>query len=315
MKTNRNIQPQPTSGNRRSSRPPVQPGQLAPTSGDEPLAGSEEASEANQAVEQPVNVFLAGASSITQQALDKVRELGTVRQLLAEAHDKFLEAGVPASTKDEPTGLAKEATEKAARAAHKLFLLQTSGAISKDEVSSILVDIWGAKPRKDGQVGKTPNGQGEAIRKRVTRAVDAFRFVQSGEPTAFFKGLDSDAVADIVDEVQQGELSIYSAYTYLADMKKGQSTRVPMAFDAKRIAAFAAKLAEPASIPVIAQSQALQAAYSTLRRVIDIQGVEVGKHLLAMQAAEAEITDDEEAFVADLEADNADAEAEAETVE
>lgn len=284
MKTNRNTQPQPTTGNRRSSRPAVQPNQLQPVSGDEtsdePLAGSQDEPQANQ----PVNVFLAGASSITQQALDKVRELGTVRQLLAQARDEFGKGDL----------VADEATETAARAAHKLFLLQTSGAISKDEVSSILVDIWGAKPRKDGQVGKTPNGQGEAIRKRVTRAVDAFRFVQSGEPTAFFKGLDSDAVADIVDEIQSGELSIYSAYNYLADMKKGQSTRVPMAFDAKRIAAFAAKLAEPASIPVIAQSQALQAAYSTLRRVIDIQGVEVGKHLLAMQAAEADENDGDE---------------------
>lgn len=312
MARNTNRQPQPTTGNRRN-QPSVQPGSkpLEPTAGsDEPLAPSIE----GQSDEQPFDAFKATGANITQQALDKVRLMGTVRQMLAEAHDIFAKAGVPDNSKAEPTGLVAEGQEKAAVAARRLYLACSAGVVSRDEISGLLVDIWGAKPRKDGQVGKTPNGQGEAIRKRIVRALAARDFITSGEGGAFFKGLDADAVADVVNDVDDGSLSIYSAYNYLAELKKGTSTRVPLAFDAKRLAALAAKMAEPSSAEIIAKSQPLLAAYSTLRRVLEVQGVEVGKQLKAMNAAqqEAEVA----AMSDEAEADEAEAvEAEAEAVE
>lgn len=193
-----------------------------------------------------------------KEAAEKLALLGSVRQRLAEAADAFREIG------EEAQG----ATEIAADAAFRLYQAQRDGLLSKEEVSAVLGDAFGYKPKQDGTPGKTPAGKGEDIRKRVVRLHAATRYANAGEADAFHKGMDTGAVASIVASMESGNLSIWSAYDSLGKLKaEGRETVAP-AFNPKAVAAMAEKLAANGAVDAIGENAALQAAHMALRDVL-----------------------------------------------
>lgn len=81
-----------------------------------------------------------------------------------------------------------------------------SGTSAK-EVSSLLIDIFGAVPKKDGKPGSTPLGKGQEIRKRIVRMVEAAPLYR-----AYLEGrevLDTDRPVWAVGADLEGVAAIY----------------------------------------------------------------------------------------------------------
>jgi hypothetical protein len=210
------------------------------------------------------NLFAKKAEEKAAEIAQKLTLMGSVRQRLAHAADLFREGG----DKD------KEATEIAAEAAKALYQARIGGVLSPDEVSGALGDVFGYKPKADGTPGKTPAGQGEAIRKRVVRAAQATDYVTGGDGGAFFTGLPEDEVSQVIREVENGTLSIYTAYDKFGEIKRGNATRVDPAFDPKRIGAIVEKLSEKGAAERLRASPSLITAYAALIDVLNVLGEE-----------------------------------------
>ncbi len=199
----------------------------------------------------------------SQRVADKLVIVGTVKQRLAEAADLF-KAGD--DKRDEATAIAD-------KAGVTLYQARTTGVINAEEISAMLGDVFGFKPKSDGSPGKTPMGQGEAIRKRVVRAVQADEYANDGTETAFFKGLNEDDVKSILVAVQKGEMSIYTAYDKFAELKRETAVRTNAAFDPKKIGAIYDTLAEDggkAAAEIFRRSPALVAVYAALVEALNI---------------------------------------------
>lgn len=208
------------------------------------------------------NIFAQAAIEMTQQVSDKLTVMGSVRQQLAEASDLY-NAG---------DDKAKEATEIADKAAVSLYQARTANTVSAEEVSAILGDIFGYKPKSDGSPGKTPAGQGEAIRKRVVRAVSADEFCQTGDGGRFFEGLPDDEIKSVLEAVSQGSMSIWTAYERFAEIKRDHATKTVFAFDPKRIAGLVESLSEDGAADILRASPSLVAAYGALIDILNIVG-------------------------------------------
>lgn len=206
----------------------------------------------------PMELVRAELSEVGQLRHQTQQE---ARQLAAEAADLMREGGEKA----------KEGKKLAAKVATLLFTARASNAMDAAQVSSILGDTFGWKatkgdkdvPRKGGdpEAGKTPFGEGEAIRKRVVRAVQAHEFVEGGEPSKFFDGLPKDKVGDILNRVTNNDLSIYSAYDALGDIKRDAASNLNPAFDPVKVAKFAEGLRQPKLAEAFNTNRALVEAY------------------------------------------------------
>jgi hypothetical protein len=229
------------------------------------------------------NVFNQTAMDISHQAAAKMQHMGEARQKLAEAKDL--------SSKGED--FAVEAQETAASAIALLYQARVNGEVSAEEVSSALGDTFGYKPKKDGSPGKTPAGLGEPIRKRIVRLSQAAQFATSedGSPedvSTFFKGMDKGDVAQVLNEVENKNLSPWRAYERFAEMKREASEkRVNPAFDAKRVASMAAALTEAGAVDNLISDPGLWAAYGTLINVLRVVG-EDDRLIAAYEASKAE---------------------------
>lgn len=206
------------------------------------------------------------ASDISAKAAAKVSLLSGAAQLLAEANDLY-QAG---------DDKAQEAQTVAGKAAVSLYKARASGLANATEVSEVLGNQFGFKVNKStGKPGKTPDGKGEEIRKRVVRLVDAKEYVLGGEPTAFFDGLDKDVIAEMVEAVETGGSSIYTIYDEMREYRKEQQddTRVDAPFNPKTVMAWATKMAEGGSAPLaqaIIGNPALAAAWAAVRETLTI---------------------------------------------
>jgi hypothetical protein len=219
---------------------------------------------------QRPNIFKDLGQATTQAARDKLELMGSVKQRLAEAYDLFKEGDDKAA----------EANLIADKAAFNLYQGRSGGILTKDEVSAVLGDIFGYKPvTKDGKEvpGKTPKGQGEAIRKRVVRAVSAEEYVRDGDGGTFFEGLPDDEISDVLDAVKEGQMSIWTAYEKFAEIKREHATRTDIAFDAKKIAAIVASLSNEGAADNFANNPTLVAAYGALIDVVNVIGEAVAE--------------------------------------
>jgi hypothetical protein len=236
---------------------------------------------------QTANAFNVEASERAKKVAEKMALFGEVRQRFAEAEDL---------AKKGEEGLA-EATKIADQQALKLYQLRVAGAATAMEVSGLLGDIFGYKEKKDGTPSKTPKPRGEAIRKRVVRAVQAYAFVHpetAEEVPAFFEAIPTDAqdstgrtVADIVEQLDNNNLSIWQAYDLFGDIKRTAATRVAIWADPKRIGQIVQGLSEQDSIAVIAENKDLRAAYGALLDVLNISGQAVAEYMAENKVAEA----------------------------
>jgi len=203
-----------------------------------------------------------------KEAEQKLTLLGTVRQQLAEVADAAREAEA-LQLQNAAGDTLNRTTELAAKAAIVLYQGQRDGTLSKDEVNAALLDAFGAKPKADGNPGKTPKGAGEAIRKRVVRMIDAHDYVANGNVSAFTKGLPKKEVEQLVSSVDSGGLSIWSAYDGLGKLRsKTKGETVHPAFDPKRVAALVEALGQDGAPNAIGDNAGLQAAHIALRDVL-----------------------------------------------
>lgn len=223
------------------------------------------------------DIFEQRRESLSERGALKHQSSSQARQLLAEAADLYREGG----------DKAKEGKKVADKAAVLLFTARSSNAMAADEISTILGDTFGWKPKGGGDepvkggdptASKTPFGQGEAIRKRVVRAVQAHEFVEGGEPSKFFDGLPKDKVADVLTRVRNNDLSIWSAYDTLGEIKRDAATKVHPAFDPKRVAQFVEALSEPGAAQHFVNNPALTDAYLAMRDML----TEVGREAAAL---------------------------------
>lgn len=213
------------------------------------------------------NIFEQEAVRIAEAAAAKHQQLSEARQKLAEAKD-YYQKGAEFST---------EAEQAASRAAVLLFEARHSGQVSADEVSGILGDQFGWKAKKDGTNSKTPAGAGEGIRKRIVRAVNAAAYVDgtTEKPDAFFEGLPEDEVAAVINDMRKPNgISIWQAYNNFADIKKGFNVRLPMAFDASKIAKLVEQLSEAGAGDKVRSNNSLRSAYGGLLRILAVIGTE-----------------------------------------
>jgi hypothetical protein len=205
---------------------------------------------------------------LSETGAAKHRILGETKQRLAEAADLFNLGGEKA----------REGKIIADKAAVSLYQARANGVLSADELSTLLGDTFGWKAKKgdkerpvkggDPDASKTPFGQGEAIRKRVVRAVQAYEYVHDVDASKFFDGLPVDTVADVLQRVETGSLSIWSAYDTMGEIKRDAATKINPAFDPVRVAKFVEALREPNAAQIFADSPSLQDAYLALHDMI-----------------------------------------------
>lgn len=209
------------------------------------------------------NIFSMAAAAVSEKVRLKSQLLSEVRQRLAEAADL--------STKGDSER--KQAEELANNQALRLYQARATGTISADELSGLLGDIFGFKPRRDGTPGKTPEGLGEVIRKRVVRCVGAHHYATGqADAGSFFDELPKAKVAEMVGRIDNGGLSIWQAYRNLSELRSQSVNRPPLAFDPKRIAAMVESLNETGAREKIMSNAALQTAYGALIDTLAIVG-------------------------------------------
>lgn len=219
---------------------------------------------------------------LTEAAQTKVQLIQHIQEKAEEAN-KLIEA-------DE----ANESTvgDIAVDIATTLYRGRTQGVLSPDEVSTLLGDNFGWKGKgdkagarvtaaePDKTRSKTPFGWGEAIRKRVVRAVGAHAFVTGNDAAAgaFFKGLEPETVEPILNGLNNGNRSIWTVYDDLAKAKNDATgTRPKLAFDPKRIAQITAMLGGdiPHSVEQMSKVRGLFEAYTALYRMLGVIGREM----------------------------------------
>jgi hypothetical protein len=213
------------------------------------------------------NLFAIAGATVSEKTARKLTVMQESRQKLAQAADLYAEGD----------GKAIEAAEVADSAALLLYQAHAEGLADKSEVSAILGDVFGFKPKADGKPGKTPNGQGEAIRKRVVRLATAADWVANGTSDRFFDGLPKDEIETIVAATEAGNMSIWTAYERFAEVKRENAIRTNAAFDPKRVAAFVESLSEEGAAAIIAANPALVTAYAALIDVLNAIGEEGAK--------------------------------------
>jgi hypothetical protein len=206
---------------------------------------------------------------MTEAARIKNTNLQAARQKLAEAADYAKEG----------EARAKEAAETAGQGAFLLFEARRAGAIDDGEVTGVLGDTFGFKPKKDGTDGRTPAGMGEQVRKRVVRAVNAWNYVNNNVSDKFFDGLPKDDVAAIINSMEpernkDGEIvkngtSPFTAFDLLTKLRQKNVSRTPAWFDANHIGKLVDGLAAPEAIDNIEGNDVLLAQYAALRRMIE----------------------------------------------
>lgn len=205
---------------------------------------------------------------------NKAQFMSDIRQKLAQVADEAEENGEQAA----------ETERLADMSATRLYQARISGMITSEEMSALLVDIFGAVPKQDGTPGKTPAGAGGTIRKRIVRAVQGYDFVNGGDGGRFFETMEKEQVAPVVLSIgrtktlehtdpETGQVtketvpdgpSIWHAYKLLGDIKSQNTVRLPFAFDAKKIIGLTDSLSEAGARDKLLNNPALLRAYAGL---------------------------------------------------
>jgi hypothetical protein len=230
-----------------------------------PQTASEAPVEENPAIRTNNDLFALVRATDGQSVQNKVAFMGDIRQKLAQVADEAKANGEQAA---ETEGLA-------ASAATRLFIARVNGVVTGDELTGLLGDTFGYKPKQDGTPGKTPAGVGEAIRKRIVRAVQGHDFVNGADGGRFFETMDPDEVAPVISSIgrtkknEKGEtvsdgISVWDAYKKLGDIKSQSTVRLPFAFDAKKILGLTEALSEAGARGKLLSNPSLLKAYAGL---------------------------------------------------
>lgn len=221
---------------------------------------------------------VVGFEAIRQEQAEKVASKG---KALAKAKDDLAEAK---ALYENGNAKADEAATKASQGALPLYLAQSSGMVTKEEVSSILGEVFGYKAKTNGSgVSKTPDGKGEDIRKRIVRAVDAKMYADGKTDTkpTWAGNATREDILSIMNRIEEGEWSIWHGYNELGNLK-GKTEAVDIAFDEKRLTKIVASLLQDGAADKVAKSPALMSVYAALDKAIS----ELGEKVILVQAAE-----------------------------
>lgn len=213
------------------------------------------------------SIFDQSRDTATDNARDKMAVMGVVRQGLAEAADLF-KAG---------TDSEKQAVEVASKAALALYQARADNLVTPAEVSAALGDEFGYKPKTDGTPGKTPAGQGEAIRKRIVRAASAHDYVMNGDGGKFFEGLPADEVNSILASMETGDIGFWAAYEAFAELKRDNAVKTIPAFNHKHIAGLVDALSEKGATDNFKNNPELVATYAALIDILRIVGEKIAE--------------------------------------
>lgn len=210
-----------------------------------------------------------------------------IRQALAEIADLYA-AGAEK---------AQEAETAAVNLQTEMFIDVRDGIFPINVVSSMLGDTFGYRKKGDAKTrvpaghkdaGRTPFGAGEAIRKRIVRAFQAFDYVSNGNATALFEGLPKDDVAEVVNRIGADEngITVWTAYDTLGKLKTRETNRAPAFFDPRKVAALTDGLTAnlERSAELFAENAALGDAWAELVEVIHEIDVQAGAILTAKAA-------------------------------
>lgn len=219
--------------------------------------------ETVEAIEKPAgNLFTKQAVERNERIARKAVLLTGAKQHLAEACDFYTDASKSDAV----------ANQAASNGAETLLFAQCEGLLSKEEVNAALGDIFGYKPKSDGKPGKTPAGKGEDIRKRIVRLFNGYEHAFGRDGGTYFEGLPSDEVFSVVTNAMSGEVSVWTAYEQLAEIKKNHQEKVESAFNPKTIAALVEALAKEGAQEKIKANPALIANYGALLEVLEVIG-------------------------------------------
>ena len=221
----------------------------------------ESPAETPKATAQPAkgNMFADYSRTVAKDIAAKADLLSLAKQRLAHAADLFAD------------GKAKngEAAEVANTGALPIYQGRIAGLFSNAEVSAVLGDIFGYKPKSNGEPGKTPAGEGEALRKRIVRAVAAFEYSTGQDDGGkFFAGLPADEIEQVCLELDRGHISLFTAYERFADIRKEHTARTEQAFNPKHIESLCDSLAKPEAVSIIKGNPELLSAYAALAAMI-----------------------------------------------
>jgi hypothetical protein len=210
-------------------------------------------------------------ATTSQTTVNKQAFLGDIRQKLAQVADEAKAHGEQAVE-----------TEKLADvSATRLYQARIAGVISAEELTAVLGDVFGYKPKQDGTPGKTPAGNGDAIRKRVVRAVQGWDYIHGGDGGRFYEPMDREAVQPVIEKIgrMEGEgeeahiaegCSLWSVYKQLGDLKSQGSVRLPFAVDAKKIVGLTESVSETGFFDTLRSNQSLLSAYIGLADQLSI---------------------------------------------
>lgn len=236
---------------------------------------SEKPSEAPESTEGGTGTIRSGTSLFAlargtdgRDAQAKQAFMGEIRQRLAQLADEAKKNGDDAA----------ETESLAANSATRLFLARRNGIVSADELTGLLGDIFGYKPKQDGTPGRTPAGVGEAMRKRIVRGLQGWDFAHGGDGGRFFETMSADDVAPIVNsigavkKVKEGDKevivpdgpTVWHAYKLLGDLKSQGTVRIPFAFDPKKIVGLMEALSEAGAREKLLGNPPLLKAYGGL---------------------------------------------------
>ena len=209
------------------------------------------------------NMFSDYSRTVAKDIAAKADLLSLAKQRLAHAADLFAD------------GRAKngEAAEVANTGALPIYQGRIAGLFSNAEVSAVLGDIFGYKPKSNGEPGKTPAGEGEALRKRIVRAVAAYEYSTGQDDGGkFFAGLPADEIGQVCRELDRGHISLFTAYERFADIRKEHTARTEQAFNPKHIESLCDSLAKLDAASIIKGNPELLSAYAALAALIEAIG-------------------------------------------
>lgn len=232
----------------------------------ESKAAASTTAETQSVVNAPLS-FDTWKASIAETIAAKVTLREEAKTLLSEA----------ASTCKEGETFTAIGRDIASKAAYKLYQGQSQSLFTKQEVSSLLGEQFGFKVKADGTASKTPNGEGEATRKRVVRAVLAAGYI-AGDDVKYFEGCDKTAIAEVLHKMDTGSISVWSAYDYLGQIVADNRETIPLALSPSKLLKFVEDLAKPSNIDKINASNELRVCYfDVMSAIAAIVGIDLAK--------------------------------------
>lgn len=141
-----------------------------------------------------------------------------------------------------------------------------AGLVNKPQVSAMLGDAYGYKAKADGTPGKTPEGAGGSIRKRVVTLSEAFAYVNGdiseADKPRWLADKTPETIAPIVTQWLEGNLSPWQAYKDATAKEAAPS--VALHFDHKKLLKIAEALGDNLTIEAIRANPALVAVYTAI---------------------------------------------------